>query len=99
MSHIAEPWFLLKGELPLGGSVGRCVRQRASKRVALERTCPGGQESGLHLSPSASVPGCLGFGFAGLCSLLASGRGFLGQRKPPSGRTQPFPLRQPASAH
>lgn len=61
MSHIAEPWFLLKGEPLLGGSVGSCVGQRASKRVALEGTYPGGQESGLHLLPSDSVPGCLGF--------------------------------------
>lgn len=42
MSHIAELWFLLEGEPLLGGSVGRCGGQHASKRVALEGTRPGG---------------------------------------------------------
>lgn len=58
-----------------------------------------GQESGLHLLPSDSVPGCLGFGLAGLCSLLASGYGFLGLWKPPEWQDPALPLRHPASVH
>lgn len=99
MSHIAEPWFLLKGEPLLGGSVGSCVGQRASKRVALEGTYPGGQESGLHLLPSDSVPGCLGFGLAGLCSPSCLRAWFPGPIEAPEWQDPALPLRHPASAH
>lgn len=48
-------------------------------------------EGGLHLLFSDFISDCLRLGHAGLCSLFASGHGFLGLWKPPCERIQPLP--------